>query len=163
MGTLDIAGLLKALHDGGVDYVLIGGVALAGHNHIRATEDIDLVPDPSPTNLERLARVVSGLQPRLTQNPGRAFGERERRALIMHANLSLSTSLGELDIVQSVPGVPSYAQLSASAISDQMFGIPARVCGREHLVAMKRARGTLQDLADVEALGEDPGAPRSDR
>ena len=51
MSPLDIPGLLRALADDDVDYVLIGAAALAAHGPVRATEDVDIVPDPDPENL----------------------------------------------------------------------------------------------------------------
>ncbi|HEX4110641.1 MAG TPA: hypothetical protein VHX88_21105 [Solirubrobacteraceae bacterium] len=53
--------LAAALHRGAVDYVIIGGLAVAAHGYVRATEDLDIVPAPDRGNLERLARVLREL------------------------------------------------------------------------------------------------------
>jgi len=148
----DLAGLLRSLHDGGVRHIVIGGVALAAHGRVRATEDIDFVPDPDRENLRRLSNVLTTLGASLTLDPSRPFGPGERMALERGRSLSVSTSLGEIDIVQRLPGVPTYHDLEAAAIEDTVFDVPVRVSSREHLVAMKRARGSTQDLADLEAL-----------
>lgn len=37
--------ILKAFHDKGVEYLVIGAHALAAHGHVRATLDIDLLGD----------------------------------------------------------------------------------------------------------------------
>jgi hypothetical protein len=50
--------LIAALADAGVDYVLIGGLAVGAHGFPRATKDIDIVPAPDGSNLERLAAVL---------------------------------------------------------------------------------------------------------
>lgn len=47
--------LLLALLGAGVRFVVIGGVAVGVHGFVRATEDRDIVPDPDPENLNRLA------------------------------------------------------------------------------------------------------------
>ena len=47
--------LMDALVSGGVRFILIGGLAVGVHGVVRATRDMDIVPDPDPTNLERLA------------------------------------------------------------------------------------------------------------
>jgi hypothetical protein len=52
----DLRSLLEALHEAGVDLVVIGGVAVGAHGFIRGTEDLDVVPDPDPDNLVRLSR-----------------------------------------------------------------------------------------------------------
>ncbi len=49
--------LLLTLNRAGVDFIVIGGVAVGVHGFIRATKDLDIVPDPDPANLDRLARV----------------------------------------------------------------------------------------------------------
>jgi hypothetical protein len=50
----DLEGLLRALVDEGVEFVLIGGLAVATHGFVRATEHIDVVPAPQRENLDRL-------------------------------------------------------------------------------------------------------------
>ena len=49
--------LIAALADGGVEYVLIGGLAVGAHGFPRATKDLDIVPAPDVANLQRLAAV----------------------------------------------------------------------------------------------------------
>ena len=38
--------LIAALSDGGVEYVLIGGLAVGAHGFPRATKDVDICPAP---------------------------------------------------------------------------------------------------------------------
>lgn len=47
-------GVLAALNEAGVAYVVIGGVALNMHGLLRATEDLDLFVEPTAENVERL-------------------------------------------------------------------------------------------------------------
>jgi len=44
-----------------VEFVLIGGFAVALHGYVRATKDIDIVPEPSPENLTRLWRALTAI------------------------------------------------------------------------------------------------------
>jgi hypothetical protein len=53
--------LIAALAEAGIDYVLIGVLAVAAHGYPRATKDIDIVPAPDPANLERLASLPRAL------------------------------------------------------------------------------------------------------
>lgn len=46
------------LDDAGVDYVLIGGLAVGAHGFPRATKDLDIVPAPDAANLDRLATLL---------------------------------------------------------------------------------------------------------
>jgi len=152
MALPDLAGLLGAFVDEGVDFVLIGGVAVAVHGFVHATEDVVVVPAPDRENLDRLVNRLLQEDARLTLAPQRAPGPQERQALYQGRNLSLSTRLGEVDIVQRLPGVPGYADLSARAVVVRPFGLQVRVASREDLITMKRAGGRAIDLADLEHL-----------
>src|SRR5437773_866032 len=46
--------VLATLREHHVEFVVIGGIALAAHGYIRGTKDVDIVPEPSPENLQRL-------------------------------------------------------------------------------------------------------------
>ncbi len=109
----DLAGLLRALNEGGVDFVVIGGIAVSAHGTVRATEDLDIVPDPNKENLDRLADLLVSLEARLTLRSTQLFGLAERSALHRGRNPTTTTRLGDLDIVQRVPGVPGYAVIPA--------------------------------------------------
>jgi hypothetical protein len=50
--VFELVGVL-ARHD--VDYVLIGGVALQAHGHVRTTQDLDVIAAWTPENMRRLA------------------------------------------------------------------------------------------------------------
>ena len=152
MNGVDIPGLLRVLDGGEVRYVLIGAVALAAHGPVRATEDVDVVPAPDPENLRRLGNVLASLDARLASDPDRPLDAAERTALAKGRNLTLETALGGLDIVQRLAGVPSYGELADDAVEMELFGLHVLVCSRRHLRAMKRARGSHRDLADLEDL-----------
>jgi hypothetical protein len=57
--------LLRALQDGGVVYVVIGGAALETHDQPYRTDDVDVTPAVDAHNLDRLADVLNGLDCRL--------------------------------------------------------------------------------------------------
>jgi predicted nucleotidyltransferase len=71
-------------------------------------------------------------------------------------NFCLLTNLGRLAVMQWLSGVESddlYAEFDADAVEGNVEGVPVRVCGLEHLRAMKRAAGRPQDLEDLRRLG----------
>ncbi|MGH2969775.1 MAG: hypothetical protein ACRDK0_12035 [Solirubrobacteraceae bacterium] len=43
--------LLRALHEAGVQHIIIGGFAVNAHGVIRPSKDLGIVPDPDPVNL----------------------------------------------------------------------------------------------------------------
>lgn len=161
--SLDVAELFRRLDAAGVDYVLIGGLAVNAHGVIRSTKDLDICPNPDPANLERLASLLGELGVRQLGVDEEAFHEREMpfeptRAddLRRGGNFRLETPLGVLDIMQGVPGIEAdhaYSVLAGDSIEAGAFGVRVRVCSLAALRAMKRAAGRprdLQDLADLE-------------
>ena len=141
----DLAGAISALSHAGVRFVAIGGIAVAAHRVIRATEDLDLVPDPARESIDALANVLVALCARLLRNPEREVDAEVRTALHRSRNLTVTTSRGDIDIVQRLPGVPSFAILATDAWEATIFDVPFLVCSRAHLIAMKRARGSALD------------------
>ncbi len=158
--VLDLAGLLRALLEGDVGFVVIGGIAVSAHGAVRATEDLDIVPAPDRENLDRLSDVLVALEARLTLRPEQSFGSSERTALQRGRNLTVTTALGDLDVVQRLPGVPGYTTLIENAEETTLDDVPLKVCSLAELLAMKRTRASAQDLADIERLeavaGSDP-------
>jgi Nucleotidyl transferase AbiEii toxin, Type IV TA system len=153
--------LIAALSDGGVDYVLIGGLAVGAHGFPRATKDVDIVPAPDDANLERLAGVLREID---AHNFGTGefdpaefpFDPRKAADLRAGGNFVLATRVGRLDLMQRVPGVPgdlAFEHLTRTAVETSLGGRPVRVCSRADLIAMKRAAGRPQDLLDLEQLG----------
>ena len=57
----DLVGLCRRLNEVGAKYIVIGGMAVVQHGFVRATEDIDLLVDVSPTNQDRIRSALMGL------------------------------------------------------------------------------------------------------
>jgi len=151
----DLAALLRALHEHGVDHVVIGGVAVGAHGYIRATEDLDIVPDPSAENHRRLAELLLRLEATLPTAGGRRFDpNHDLGALRQGQNVSVDTTLGSLDIVQRARGVPDYATLLGDAANAELLGVALKVCSLSHLRQMKSTAARSQDLADLDNLPE---------
>jgi predicted nucleotidyltransferase len=152
--------LLLALREAHVRFVVIGGIAVGVHGYVRATKDLDIVPDPEPENLTRL----SSLLRELDSEPVGAgdfsadefpYDPTDPEQLAQRANFRLETRLGPLDIMQWVAGIddPAYPVLAREAITVDFRGGPVLVCGLEHLLVMKQAAGRDQDLQDLRELG----------
>lgn len=152
---LELAHLVQSLARGGVDYIVIGGVAVGVHGYVRMTMDLDVVPAPDRRNLERLVAELSRLEGTLPGAGDRAFDPAtDARGLRRGGNLTLDTPRGGIDIVQRLPGVPPYTALAADAEAVSLDGLPVHVCSLAHLRAMKAAADRPQDRADLAALPE---------
>jgi hypothetical protein len=152
----DLRSLLQALHAQDIRFVVIGGVAVGAHGYIRATADLDLVPDPDPENLKRLIAVLDSLEATLPTAGGRPFDPAgDARTVRRGGNVTADTRFGGLDIVQIAEGVPGYSQLADDAVDSELLGVPVRVCSLTQLREMKQAQGRAQDRADLENLPEE--------
>ncbi len=143
--------LLRTLERHRVRFVVIGGFALAPHGYIRATKDIDIVPEPSRENLARLAVALRELEAQVdladigTQELGLTPDE---AGLSGGGNWGLQTRFGRLDVMQQVPGLRDYAQLHGGAV--EVGGV--LYAGYDELIAMKAASAREEDLRDIGAL-----------
>lgn len=153
MTEFDLRALLATFHERDVRFVVIGGVAVGAHGFIRGTEDLDLVPDPDPENLNRLTAVLAELESTLPTADDRPFDPATDAGVIRRGgNVTAMTKFGGLDVVQRAQGVPSYSQLVADAVESNLLGIPVLVCSLKSLREMKRAQSRTQDLLDLENL-----------
>jgi hypothetical protein len=161
VSPLDVEGLLAALEKAEVHFVVIGGFAVGAHGYPRATKDLDIVPDPAPENLERLAGLLSDLNASVLGMEEFAKEEvvqPDAAGLEMGGNFVLGTNRGRLDIMQLVGPDLEYADLDSSAVEDEVFGHRVRFCGFDHLVSMKEKAGRPEDVIDLLRLRESRGS-----
>lgn len=149
--ALDVRELLATLQRHGVDYTVIGGVAVQVHGHRRTTKDLDVVAEPSSANIRRLATALTelGARPRDMPAAGSPTVEQLSTAPIVPP---LTTDQGELHILREVPGAPPYPDLRARALVIDFDGIAIAIAGLDDLIAMKRASGRPADERDIAAL-----------
>jgi predicted nucleotidyltransferase len=144
--------LLQRLTDGGVDYVVIGGVAVAMQGYGRATKDLDITYATHPANLEALGAVLIAAGARLRGVPEDVPFVPDGRTLRHTQILTLDTVDGGLDLLVDPSGAPPYKTLHSRSELVDYEGLQIRIVGLEDLLSMKRAARRPQDLADVEAL-----------
>jgi hypothetical protein len=139
-----------------VEYVLIGGLAVQTHGHVRTTNDADLIPAPNPGNLERLAAALRALDARVL-NVGHEGTEVDAAMLPKSTIWQFATRDGGIDVMHEVPGGGPYSALSERAMHVRLGEVDVPVVDLDDLIRMKLARGRPLDLADVAAL-TDPEA-----
>lgn len=132
--------------------MLVGGLAVGAWGHVRGTKDIDIVPDPDPENLERLAKLLAESDGRVISG-GRAL---EAPAILTFPRAGdktlVRTELGDLDVLQGLSQVPRFADLASRAEEVHLEGLRVLVCSLDDLMAMKRASDRPLDRLDLEAL-----------
>lgn len=144
--------LLIHISDAGIDFILVGGLAVNAWGHNRGTTDIDLVPAPTSENLDRLGSALEAINGKVkvgdrlldsTSTP--TYLRAGDRALVV-------TDLGEADVLQGLPHIPRFEELEPVSMVAEVFGRKVAVCSLEHLIQMKRFAGRNLDLADLDAL-----------
>ncbi len=150
---LDAERIFAALGAHGVEYVVVGGIAVQVHGHVRMTNDIDLIPSPTPENLERLARALAELGARVL-NPGSEHLQIDARMLPRATLWQFSTDMGDVDVLHEAPGAAPFPQLRERSLQIALGEHPISIAGRDDLIRMKRAAGRAVDLADIAALTE---------
>ena len=140
----DFKEFLRLLNDHSVEYLLIGGYAVAYHGYPRATGDMDIWVAMNPGNARRIVAVL------------RQFG-------FDVPQLSTDTFLAErkvvrmgvppirIEIMTTVSGV-SFAECYADRVVAELDGVAVNLIGLEDLKRNKKASGRHKDLNDLENL-----------
>lgn len=140
--------VVRSLSATGLPYALCGGLAVAVHGHVRATQDIDLLirPDDLEVVKERLAAV--GYLHESSELPfPTATGASVRmfRATKVAGSEHLTV---DLMLADSSPLVSALESREHRTLDD--LDLP--VVSRDALIEMKQSTGRAIDQADVEGL-----------
>ncbi len=153
----DFERCLNVLLDGGVEFVIIGGMAMYAHGSAQLTRDLDICYERSRENIERLAAALSPCHPRLRGVREEVPFRFDASTVTNGMNFTLTTDLGDLDLIGEVAGLGQYSSVRASSITLELFGRSCRVLSLDGLILAKRATGRSRDAAalpELEALRE---------
>ena len=152
--VLDARALFRVLAAHGVDYLVVGGLAVQAHGFRRGTVDLDIVPRPDLANLSRLGEALVSIGARVFRST-RPVNVGDPHLLRRASLVPLMTDHGRLDVrgVESTAGLPAdYGALRERALVIELEGVTLAVIGLDDLIRMKRAAGREQDLEDIRAL-----------
>lgn len=140
----DLREFIALLNSHQVEYLVVGGHAVAFHGHPRFTGDIDFLIRTTPSNAQRVLGALNAF----------GFGNldiAERDLLEPGQIVQLGHPPNRIDILTSISGVDfdSAWQSRVSTIIDDQ---PVSVLGWDELLRNKRASGRQKDLADLEKL-----------
>jgi hypothetical protein len=132
------------LNGNAVDYLLIGGYAVAYYGYPRATADMDVWVAISPANAQKTVRTlrefgfdVPELSPELFLLPNKV--------------IRMGLPPVRIEVLTTISGV-SFDECFRQRTVAEIDGIPVNFISLEHLKINKRASGRLKDLADLDYL-----------
>jgi predicted nucleotidyltransferase len=140
----DFKEFLRLLSDRRVEYLLIGGYAVAYHGYPRATADIDIWIAIHPSNAQKTVSVLKDFGFDLPQVTVELF-LKEKQIIRM------GSPPVRIEIATSISGM--YFQDCWSArIVDVLDGVEVNIIDLKHLKINKQAAGRHKDLDDLENL-----------
>src|SRR5579875_724766 len=142
----DWRAFIELLNSNGVEYLVVGAVALAYHGFPRCTGDLDILVGNAPANSLRLEATLDGF----------GFASSGLKAADFAGSyrvIQLGFDHNRIDLLTSLTGVP-FEKAWAGRVQGEMGGVRTNFIGRAELILNKRATARTQDRADLEALGD---------
>lgn len=140
----DLRELLALLNAAGVEFLVVGGHAVAFHGRPRLTEDLDLFVRPDRANGERIMCALQAL----------GFGALGITAADFTADdrvIQLGRAPNRVDLLTKLYGV-DFADAWSRRVAARLDDADVWMISREDLIRNKRETGRTQDLADAEFL-----------
>jgi hypothetical protein len=145
----DFKDLLRLFNEKSVEYLVVGGYAMAVHGHPRYTGDIDLWILAGPENANRIMAALADF----------GFGSsglREADFLEPQRVIQLGFPPSRIDLMTDIDGL-AFPECWLRRIDVEVEDLIIHTIGLSDLIHNKEATGRLQDQADLEKLR--PAAP----
>ncbi len=159
MEVRSVEGIVGALNEASVQYLIVGGLAVNAHGYERLTQDVDLVIRLTPDNVVRGLQALAeiGYRMPIPVTPEQFADAANRETWRAEKNMTVLRLWSDLhrrtpvDVFVYEPF--HFAEEYATAKWEEITkGVEAPVVRCETLIAMKRFAARPQDLADVAEL-----------
>lgn len=140
----DLREFIELLNSQKVDYVVVGGHAVAFHGHPRFTGDIDFLVRPSSGNAEALIRVLMEFG---FSQINLSADDLTRPSQVVQ----LGHPPNRVDLLTSISGV-DFEEAWRDKVQGTLDGLPVFFLGFDSMLKNKRASGRQKDLADIGQL-----------
>lgn len=140
----DFEELLRSLEEHNVDYMIVGGYAVAYHGYPRFTKDIDVFFDCSSENIERLRNALLTFGFRKEQLPREAFASKGNI-------LTFGVTPTRVDLINELDGI-TFVEAMHNVVRGRYGDVEAKFIGLNDLIRNKKATTRTQDKADAEEL-----------
>lgn len=157
MAEFDPVGILRVLVEHEVDLVVVGGIAARLRGAPLLTQDVDITPSGTRKNLHRLVAALQVLDARLrtAAEPDGVPFPFDPVLLETTPMWTLTTRLGDLDLVMSPAGTGGFQDLSRDADELLVAESPqliVKVASLADVIRSKEAAGREKDRAALPLL-----------
>lgn len=142
--SLSLEQILALFNKHRVEFLVVGGYAVAFHGYPRFTRDVDLFYHQTSENADRILAA-------LTEAGFSKISLTKEDLLHPQMNYKLGRPPNQIDLNPDVKGV-AWATASRTANRGEILGQPVRFVDFDTLIVTKRAAGRPQDLADIDGL-----------
>jgi predicted nucleotidyltransferase len=132
------------MNSASVEYLIVGGYAVAYHGYARTTGDIDVWIAINPHNAEKLVHVLQNFGFDVPELSSELF-------LIRDRIVRMGMPPFRIEILNTISGV-SFEECYARRISDVIDGVEIKLINLEDLKINKKASGRPKDIADLQYL-----------
>ena len=144
--------LLPVLVNGGVEFILVGGVAGIVHGSARTTYDVDLVYSRTDENIQRLASTLAPHAGYLRDAPRSLPFSFDGKTIRSGLNFTLTTNLGDLDLFGEIADGETYKDLVPRSFDVEAFGVRFKCVDLPTLIRLKEAAGRAKDREAIAEL-----------
>jgi len=141
----DYAEMLQCLEKHGVDHLVVGAYALAGHGLPRSTGDIDIWVRPDRANAARVYRALAEFGAPLSQVSVETFS-------YPGVVFQIGVAPCRIDLLTRISGDIDFDEAYMNRMDCALGGVALHVLGIEALIENKLAAGRPKDLEDVRLL-----------
>jgi len=148
----DFLAALRALREGGVEFIVVGGLAAVLNGAPINTFDLDIVHARDPENTERLGRVLDAIDAIYRMQPERRLKPNASH-LSSPGHNNLITSCGPLDVLGTIGHKEGYENLLPHTVEMEIGPrMRVRVLTLEKIIALKEELAGAKDIAVLPVL-----------
>ncbi len=140
----DFEEFLKLLNEKRVEYVIVGGYAVAFHGYVRVTKDLDIFFHNSSYNIKRLKQALGDFGFSVEGLDEVAFSERGKI-------IRMGVAPVMIELINAVSGL-SFESAWKNKVKGEYGGTKVYYLSKSDLLKNKKASGRPQDVADIAEL-----------
>ncbi|HJR25081.1 MAG TPA: hypothetical protein VJ804_06380 [Acidimicrobiales bacterium] len=150
--AFDPEAMLRALSEHEVRFVVVGGFAAIYHGSAHLTFDLDITPEMSAANLERLSDALRSIGARVRAGDEDVEFAHDAASLARATVWNLRTPHGDLDLTILPAGTHGYDDLHRDAILDEVLGVVVEVASLADVIRSKAAADRPKDQLTLPTL-----------